>query len=179
MQAATAAGGAAAGWREGIYDVLKEVGVRQVVYVPDAGHATLIKQCHDDPEMKTGYLTNEFEGVGVCAGAWLGGEKAVMLMQSSGVGNVINALGLVRSCGIPFFTIVTMRGEWGEFNPWQLPMGQATPAVLEAAGVIVNRASTADEVIDVVAASARLAFNSYAPVAALISQRVIGAKVFK
>jgi len=166
-------------WREGLYDVLKEVGVRQVVYVPDAGHATLIKQCHDDPEMKTGYLTNEFEGVGVCAGAWLGGERAVMLMQSSGVGNIINALGLVRSCGIPFFTIVTMRGEWGEFNPWQLPMGQATPAVLEAAGVIVNRASVAEEVVEVVRASARLAFSSYAPVAALISQRVIGAKVFK
>src|SRR3546814_19491696 len=89
--------------------------------------------------MKVGSLTNELEGGGVGAGAWLGGEKAAMLMQSSGVGNIINALGLVRSCGIPFFTIVTMRGEWGEFNPWQLPMGQATPAVPEAAGVTVKR----------------------------------------
>src|SRR3546814_3524392 len=95
-------------WREGLYDVLKEIGIRQVVYVPDAGHATLIDRCHADPEIKAGSLTNEFEGVGVCAGAWLGGEKAAMLMQSSGVGNIINALGLVSPCGLPFFTIVPL-----------------------------------------------------------------------
>ena len=166
-------------WREGVYDVLKEIGVRQVVYVPDAGHSLLIEKCLADPEMKTGPLTNEFEGVGICGGAWLGGEKAVMLMQSSGVGNIINALGLINSCRMPFFTIVTMRGEWGEFNPWQLSMGQSTPAVLEAAGVIVNRADVPEEVVDVVSSSARLAFNSYCPVAVLISQRVLGAKVFK
>ena len=166
-------------WREGIYDVLKELNVRQVVYVPDAGHAKLIDRCLAAPEMKTGPLTNEFEGVGICAGAWLGGERAVMLMQSSGVGNVINALGLINSCRLPFFTIVTMRGEWGEFNPWQLSMGQSTPAVLEASGIIVNRAEVAEDVVPVVAASARLAFQSYCPVAAIIAQRVTGAKVFK
>jgi len=166
-------------WREGIYDVLKEIDVRQVVYVPDAGHSLLIERCLADPGIKAGPLTNEFEAVGMCAGAWLGGEKAVALMQSSGVGNIVNALGLIRSCGFPLLMLITMRGEWGEFNPWQLPMGQATPHVLEAAGVIVNRAALPEEVVDVVRASAALAFNSYCPVAVLISQRVIGAKVFK
>ena len=166
-------------WREGVFAVLKEVGIRQVVYVPDAGHAQLIEKCLADPEIKAGPLTNEVEGVGICAGAWLGGEKAVMLLQSSGVGNIINALGLINSCRLPFFMIATMRGEWGEFNPWQLSMGQSTPAVLQAAGVIVNRGNIAEEIVDVVSASARLAFNSYCPVAVLISQRVLGAKVFK
>lgn len=166
-------------WREGIYDTLKEIDIRQVVYVPDAGHSLLIDKCLADPAIKAGPLTNEFEAIGMCAGAWLGGEKAVVLMQSSGVGNVVNALGLVRSCGFPLLMLVTMRGEWGESNPWQLPMGQATPAVLEAAGVIVNRANVPEEVVDVVCSSAALAFKSYCPVAVLISQRVIGAKVFK
>jgi sulfopyruvate decarboxylase alpha subunit len=166
-------------WREGIYGVLKELGFRQVVFVPDAGHAHLIERCLADNEIKAGPLTNEFEGVGVCVGAWLGGEKAVMLMQGSGVGNLVNALGLVRSTGSPFLMILTMRGEWGEYNPWQLAMGQAAPAVLEAAGVIVNRVDRAEEVVDAVRASANLAFSSYCPVAVLISQRVTGAKVFQ
>jgi sulfopyruvate decarboxylase alpha subunit len=166
-------------WREGIYEVLRTLDVRQVVYVPDAGHARLIEQCLENPEIEAGPLTNEFEGIGVCVGAWLGGQRAAMLMQSSGVGNTINALGLVRSCGCPFFTIVTMRGEWGEFNPWQLPMGQSTAAVLEAAGVVVNRVSDPARVLEVVDASARLAFQSYCPVAVLISQQVTGAKVFR
>jgi sulfopyruvate decarboxylase TPP-binding subunit len=166
-------------WREAIYRVLKELEFRQIVFVPDAGHAHLIERCLADPEIKAGPLTNEFEGIGVCVGAWLGGEKAALLIQGSGVGNLVNALGLVRSTGSPFLMVVTMRGEWGEFNPWQLAMGQAAPAVLEAAGVIVNRVDRAEEVEAAVRASAQLAFSSYCPVAVLISQRVTGAKVFK
>ena len=71
-----------------------------------------------------------------------------------------------------------MRGQWGEFNPWQVPMGSATEAVLKAAGVHVRRADRADEVVDVVAASAKFAFDSCIPVAVLLSQRLIGAKVW-
>ena len=166
-------------WREGIYDVFKDIGIAQVVYVPDAGHARLIDMCEEDPDIACGPLTNEFEGIGMCVGAWLGGQRAAMLMQSSGVGNVINALGLVSSARAPFFTVITMRGEWGEFNPWQLPMGQGTGDVLRDMGVIVNRAERPEDVVDVVRYSALLAFQSYAPVAAVISQRVTGAKVFK
>jgi sulfopyruvate decarboxylase TPP-binding subunit len=79
---------------------------------------------------------------------------------------------------MPLLTLVTMRGEWGEFNPWQVSMGSATQAVLAAAGVHVHRADRADEVVDMVAASAALAFDSAVPVAVLFSQRLIGAKVF-
>ena len=99
-------------------------------------------------------------------------------MQSSGVGNCINMLSLPVNCRMPLFTLVTMRGEWGEFNPWQVPMGAATPAVLAAAGVHVHRADRPDDVAEIVAASAALAFDSAVPVAVLLSQRLIGAKVF-
>ena len=166
-------------WREGIYQQFKELDIRQVHYVPDAGHAHVIDRCLADPEIEAGMLANEFEGIGVCCGAWLGGQRSALLMQSSGIGNTINALGLVTSGRFPFFTVITMRGEWGEFNPWQLHGGQSAEKILEAAGVVTMRANYASEVAEMVGAGARLAFASYCPVAVLIGQRVIGAKVFK
>jgi sulfopyruvate decarboxylase TPP-binding subunit len=123
-------------------------------------------------------LTTEEEGIALAAGAWLGGQRAALLMQSSGVGNCFNMLSLPLNMRMPFFTLVTMRGEWAEYNPWQVPMGSATPAVLSAAGVHVRRADTPDDVAEIVAASANLAFDSQVPVAVLFSQRLIGAKVF-
>ena len=128
--------------------------------------------------MRPVVLTTEEEGVALAAGAWLGGQRAVLLMQSSGVGNCINMLSLIKNCRFPLLTLVTMRGEWAEFNPWQVPMGAATPAVLAAAGVHVRRAERADEVAEIVAASAAFAFDSAVSVAVLFSQRLIGAKVF-
>jgi sulfopyruvate decarboxylase alpha subunit len=165
-------------WQDGVYAALKAAGVRQIGYVPDAGHARVIERAHADNEMAAVVLTTEEEGIALAAGAWLGGQRAALLMQSSGVGNCINMLSLPVNCRMPFLTLVTMRGEWGEFNPWQVPMGSATEAVLKAAGVQVRRAEHKEEVADVVAASAALAFDSAIPVAVLLSQRLIGAKVF-
>ncbi len=165
-------------WQPGVYAALKHAGIKQIGYVPDAGHAHLIEAAHADAEMKAVVLTTEEEGVALAAGAWLGGQRAVLLMQSSGVGNTINMLSLPLNCRMPFFTLVTMRGEWGEFNPWQVPMGAATPSVLAAAGVQVRRADRAEDVAEIVAFSAALAFDSLVPVAVLLSQRLIGAKVF-
>jgi len=165
-------------WRDGIFTVLKAAEIRQVGYVPDAGHARLIELCRAEPEMRAVSLTSEEEGVALAAGAWLGGQRAALLMQSSGVGNCINMLSLTKSCRFPLAMLVTMRGEWGEFNPWQVPMGTATPHVLTQAGVHVRRADHAEDVAEIVAASAALAFDSHIPVAVLFSQRLIGAKVF-
>ena len=165
-------------WQDGVFAALKAARVRQVGYVPDAGHARLIELAHADADMHAVVLTTEEEGIALSAGAWLGGQRAVLLMQSSGVGNCINMLSLPLNCRMPLLTLVTMLGEWGEFNPWQVPMGSATPAVLAAAGVHVQRADHAGEVVDMVAASAALAFDSAVPVAVLFSQRLIGAKVF-
>jgi len=165
-------------WQAAVYAALKSARVKQIGYVPDAGHAQLIEAAHADPDMRAVVLTTEEEGIALAAGAWLGGERAVLLMQSSGVGNCINMLSLPVNCRMPFLTLVTMRGEWAEFNPWQVPMGAGTPAVLQAMGVHVRRAERPDDAAEIVAASAALAFDSAVPVAVLFSQRLIGAKVF-
>jgi sulfopyruvate decarboxylase alpha subunit len=166
-------------WPDAVHAVLKAAGVRQVAIVPDAGHARLIKLCEKDRSMRVVMLTTEEEGVALLAGAWLGGEKGVLLMQSSGVGNCINMLSLPLACQFPLLMLVTMRGEHGEFNPAQIPMGNATQAVLEALGVIVRRADTAADLPEMVSATLRLAFNTYRPIALLIGQRVQGAKDFR
>src|SRR5512138_888303 len=146
-------------WQDGIYQALKAGGIRQVAYVPDAGHAHVIARAHADKEMRAVVLTTEEEGVALAAGAWLGGERAVLLMQSSGVGNCVNMFSLLRAADFPFFALVTMRGEHAEFNPWQGPMGKATPAVLELMGIHVLRASQADEVASLVSAGLYAAFE--------------------
>ena len=166
-------------WPEGIHRELSAAGVRIVGYVPDAGHKRLIELCRADTKMRAVVLTTEEEGIGLSAGAWLGGQKSALLMQSSGVGNIINVLGMVRECRCPLVTLVTMRGEQGEFNPWQVPMGQAVRPVLEAMGTVVQYVEKTDEVASVVNAALRLAFGSYASVAVLISQRLIGIKSFQ
>jgi len=166
-------------WPEEIHRELSAAGVRVVGYVPDAGHKRLIELCQADKKMRAVVLTTEEEGIGLAAGAWLGGEKSVLLMQSSGVGNVVNVLGMVRECRFPLVTLVTMRGEQGEFNPWQVPMGQAVRPVLEAMGTVVHAPASADDIVPTVNAALRLAYNSYASVAVLIPQRVIGIKSFQ
>jgi sulfopyruvate decarboxylase alpha subunit len=166
-------------WPEQIHAELAAASVRFVGYVPDAGHKRLIELCQADTSMRAVVLSTEEEGIGLAAGAWLGGERTVLLMQSSGVGNIVNVLGMVKECRFPLVSVVTMRGEEGEFNPWQVPMGQATRAVLEAMGTIVHRPSCPEEIAPAVNAALRLAYHSYASVAVLIPQRVVGIKTFQ
>jgi sulfopyruvate decarboxylase alpha subunit len=163
-------------WPRDIYDVFKQVGIEQIAFVPDAGHAQLIRDCEADNAIEAVSLTAEQEGVAMLAGGWLGGKRGALLMQSSGVGNCINMLSVIQECRFPLLMIVTMRGEWGEFNPWQLPMGQSTQQVLEQSGVIVQRVEDADSVRDVVYAAALMTFNSNRPIAVLLGQRLIGFK---
>jgi sulfopyruvate decarboxylase alpha subunit len=165
-------------WREAIFAALKAAEIRQVGYVPDAGHARLIELCRADPAIAAVPLTSEEEGIGLAAGAWLGGQRSALLMQSSGVGNCINLLGLVKSCRFPLVMLVTMRGEWAEFNPWQVPMGSKTRAALELMDVLVYRAERAEEAAETVAAALDIAFNGSLATAVLLSQRLIGAKVW-
>jgi sulfopyruvate decarboxylase alpha subunit len=170
---------AAASWPDRLHAVLRDMAIHQVAYVPDSGHARLIALVQSDRGMRAIPLTTEEEGVALAVGAWLGGDRSVLLTQSSGVGNCINMLSMVQKCRVPLLMLVTMRGEWGEFNPWQLPMAQATQPVLTAMGVVVHRADDADQIVQTVSAAGRLAFNTSRAVAVLISQRVIGAKEFK
>lgn len=158
---------------------LEAAQVTQISYVPDGGHRQLIELCTADPGMRVVSLTTEEEGVSLAAGAWLGGVRSVLLMQSSGVGNCVNALSLLRACQFPFLTLVTMRGDFGETNAWQMTMGQASQPVLERCGVVCLRVDTAAEVSDTVAAGLQMAYRGSQAIAILLSQRLIGAKTFQ
>ncbi len=163
-------------WQKDIFRVLKEGGIHQIAYVPDAGHAHVIRSAIADPAIQDVVLTTEEEGVALSCGAWLGGQRCAVLMQSSGVGNCVNMFSLLQAADFPFFTLVTMRGEYAEFNPWQGPMGKKTQAALELMGIHVLRASEPAEVAEIVSAGLDAAFEAGEKVAVLLSQSLIGRK---
>lgn len=163
-------------WPTALYETLKAADVRHMSYVPDAGHTTLINLLNEDADVTTNVLTTEEEGIAIAAGCWLGGLRSVVLMQSSGVGNCINMLSLPVQSRSPLLMLVTMRGEWNEFNPWQIPMGLATEASLKAIGVTVLRAETPEDLIEITAQAATMAYDADQQIAVLISQRLPGRK---
>ena len=163
-------------WATDIFSAFKRLDIAQIAYVPDAGHTQLILDCHADPAIAAVSLTTEEEGVAMLAGAWLGGQRGALLMQSSGAGNCMNMLSLAHECRFPLLMLITMRGEWGEFNPWQIAMGQNTGKLMEASGCVVQRVDRPDEVGEVVYAGGQMAFSTNRPVAILIGQRLVGFK---
>lgn len=165
-----------AGWQGAVFDVLKRHDVRHVVYVPDAGHATAIRMAVADETIHSVVLTTEEEGIGYLAGAWLGGERGALLLQSSGVGNCVNTLALTACARFPLLMVVTMRGDWAEFNPWQNPMGQTTEAALKLMGVMVWRADHPHDVAPLLHGAATMAFEGDGACAVLLGQRLIGEK---
>ncbi len=165
-------------WPDQLFETIKRGGVRQVGYVPDAGHARLIERCRADDDIRDVALTTEEEGVALAAGAWLGGERAVLLMQSSGVGNCINMFSLARTCRFPLLMFITMRGEWEEFNPWQMPMGSIVDPVLKLCEAEVYRAHKPDEVAGIAERAIQHAFGGERIAAVIISQQLIGRKVW-
>ena len=163
-------------WENNLFNIIKKHKINFLPYVPDAGHAKLISLSEKDNFIKPIVLTTEEEGIAFSSGAWLGGKKSVLLMQSSGVGNCINMLSILSNCNFPFVTLITMRGEFGEFNSWQVPMGQATQTCLESMGVVVHRASNSNEVENFTDAALYSAFSSDQQIAVLLSQKLIGRK---
>jgi sulfopyruvate decarboxylase alpha subunit len=163
-------------WPSGVHGVFRRAGVGLVTYVPDAGHTALIELCVADDSIVTNVLTTEEEGVAIATGAWLGGTRSAILMQSSGVGNCINMLSLPVIARVPVLVLVTMRGEWAEFNPWQNPMGRATQAALEAIGITVLRAETDVDLVDTVEQATTMAYDGDQQIAVLIGQRLLGKK---
>src|SRR5882724_12239065 len=169
---------AGTGWQHDLYDLLRRQGITQFGYVPDAGHSILIDRSLADPDVHSIALTTEEEGVALIAGADLGGARAVLLMQSSGVGNCINMLSLIKGGRFPFLTLVSMRGDFGEGNPWQFPMGQAVEPVLAAMGVICLRVERSEDVVSTTSAALTMVFQSGNAVAVLLTQKLLGAKQF-
>ena len=165
-------------WSSDVFREMAARDIRTVCTIPDGGLTQLLNLVKADPERRLVTLTTEEEGIGIATGCWLGGERAMIAMQSSGVGNCINALGLPTALRAPCLMLITMRGQWGEFNPWQVPMGQGTRPALEAMGVKCFPVDKAGEVAETFAAAADIAFHGRLSAAVLISQRVIGAKGF-
>ena len=176
--AESAAKGKSAGWQDQVYDLLRRHNVTQFAYVPDAGHRILIDRSLADSGVHSVALTTEEEGVALLAGADLGGARGVLLMQSSGVGNCVNMLSLTQGGRFPFLALISMRGDFGEGNPWQYPMGKATQPVLEAMGVTCLRAESPEEVVATVSAALTMVFQAGRAVAVLFTQKLLGAKKF-
>ena len=163
-------------WKEQIFDTIKASSIEVVGYVPDAGHTTLINLVTTDPGIEDVVLTTEEEGVGLCAGAWLGGKRSVLLMQSSGVGNCVNTFSFQKIARFPLIVLVTMRGEYAEFNPWQIPMGSITEQALHLCDFQVYRVNHPEEAAETVQAAIDIAYGSDVATAVLLSQRLIGRK---
>lgn len=178
MSAAYDFGTASGAWPAAMHGALRARAVKLLAHVPDGGNAPLIAHCEADSAITVVPLTTEEEGVGVIAGAWLGGMRSVLAIQSSGVGNCGNLFAMLRSCTMPALLIVSMRGEWGEFVPWQIPMGQAAPDMLRLFGFDLFRLDSAEEAAEVTDHALRQAFLGGRATALLVSQRLIGSKSF-
>ena len=165
-------------WTDQVYEAMHEFGIRQVPYLPDGALSPLIARCRADDAMITVPLTTEEEGVMLLAGAWLGGDRSALLIQCGGVGNCVNMFSLLTTCTFPAVMVVTMRGRWGEFNPWQIPMGKATKGCFELFGFTVYELEDAAKAGDTMRAAMTMAFKGNERVVVLVSQQMLGAKVF-
>ena len=165
-------------WGHDAHAALSEAGVRQIPYVPDGGLDGLLQLCVDDNLMNPVLLSSEQEGVGVAAGAWLGGERAALLMQSSGVGNCVNYLSLVNGGKFPMLMMVSMRGDYGEQNPWQYPMGQAVEPIFEAMGVLTYKVEAPGDLEKATIAAIHATKSGAQSAAIILTQKFLGAKSF-
>lgn len=118
---------------EAIFNGLKDIGIDFIVSVPCVNLSKLLNMIDEDDEIIHIPVTREEEGIGICAGAYLGGKKPAILMQNSGLGNSINALkSLMELYEFPLIMIMSHRGTEGENICGQVPMGESTPRILEA-----------------------------------------------
>ena len=166
----------AATWQDQLYEHLKQLGISLICYVPDGGHATAISRAEADPDVIAIPLTTEAEGVPLLAGHHLGGGKGVLLMQSSGVGNCVYQFSLIHFGRFPFYSIITMRGEFGEQNPWQVAMGRGVQPVMEAMGMMCLRADREDEVLTTASGADDLVFGVNHAVGLMWSNSGVDAK---
>jgi sulfopyruvate decarboxylase alpha subunit len=164
-------------WHTLVYERLKANRFDFAAYVPDLVLAPLCEQLESDDAITTVIATREEEAVGLVCGAHLGGKRPLLLLQSSGFGNTLNAFGtLALPYQIPFLVILSPRGILGEFNPVQVPLGRAVPSILDSLGIQhydLADERTAGEIVD---RAAKLAFNTRSPVALLVSPLLSGGK---
>ncbi|MCY4394335.1 MAG: thiamine pyrophosphate-binding protein [Rhodospirillaceae bacterium] len=166
-------------WAADAVAALRALDVRQVAYVPDAGLTRFLELSAAEDGIAMTSVATEEDAIALTSGAWLGGQRAIAAMQSSGVGNIPNMLTLPRVCRMPLLMLVTMRGEPGETNPWQESTGRAVPALLEAMGVEVRRVESASGIGLALARAGADAFGGNRQICVQIAQSVIGFKGFQ
>ncbi len=166
--------GRAPSWAYGVCAGLSAGGCYEVIYVPDNPLSHILRVLkHAYPAMRAMLATREEEALGIAAGLYLGGARPALMMQSSGLGNALNALGsLLLAYQIPALFVISMRGDPGEWNWAQVPMGRAVVPVLDAFGVQHLVINQPDEAEEIVRASAVLAFDTRSPVACLLPRRL-------
>lgn len=167
-----------AAWSAEMFDILQDAGVTLFAHVPDAGNDRLIALAEASNETRALLLTTEEEGVAICAGADLVGNRGVLCMQSSGVGNCANYLTLAKGGRFPLLMMVSMRGDYGEQNPWQYPMGEATETLLDAMGVLIFRVDRREDLEAATRAAVNASGAGGQAAAIVLGQKFLGAKAF-
>lgn len=167
-------------WYDIVLATLKANDVRLVVYVPDRVFTPLIKGIHADPFFNTFAATREEEALGIITGAWMGGLRGAVLMQTSGFGTIPNALAsLVVPCQIPALIFVSERGTLGEFNLGQALVCKTMRPVLNSLAVENITITRQDELAFTIDRSIKQAVATQAPVTFILSPLLTGGKVFE
>jgi sulfopyruvate decarboxylase alpha subunit len=164
-------------WAKHMADVLRRNGIRLYATVPDYIVSHVLEHLWSDPECRVVTVCREEEGVGLLSGAFMAGQRGALVMQNSGLGNCVNALAsLDVASQIPLVLVISHRGDLGEFNPAQVPMGQATERILDALDIrhvmprsVADLEAQGDGLI-------KLAYTRSLPVAFILPPELTGGK---
>jgi sulfopyruvate decarboxylase alpha subunit len=164
-------------WAKTLLDCLRAESVRNLVFLPDTVMGRLLALAEEDPAFRLLSVHREEEAVGILSGLFMGGQRGAMLVQSSGLGNTLNALGsLAMAYRIPFPLLGSLRGELGEFNPAQLHMGRAVPGCLDALGIQHVTLRTPVDLGTIVSGALKTCYTAEEPFGILLSAQLTGWK---
>jgi sulfopyruvate decarboxylase TPP-binding subunit len=167
-------------WHGVLHKVLIANDVRLVTYVPDNVLRPLLADIHANPFFDAFSVTREEEGLGIISGAWLGGLRGVLLMQTSGFATLPNVLAsLAAAFQIPALMIVSERGTLGEFNYGQALVCKTMRPVLDSLALEHHTCTRLDELEFVADRAIRQAIATQASAALILSPLLTGGKVFK
>jgi sulfopyruvate decarboxylase alpha subunit len=164
-------------WARTMLDCFRAEDIRNLVFLPDTVMGRLLALAEEDPFFRLVGVHREEEAVGILSGMFLGGQRGAMLIQSSGLGNTLNALGsLAMAYQIPFPLLVSLRGELGEFNPAQLHMGRAVPGCLDALTIQHVTLRSEKDLEVVVSGALKTCYTAEEPFGVLLSAQLTGWK---
>lgn len=168
---------AQAGWSKAVADALRRNGIQTYATVPDFIVSQVLEHLGADPECKVITVTREEEGLGLLSGAYLAGQRGALLMQNSGLGNCVNTIASLNvAAQIPVVMVISHRGDLGEYNAAQVPMGQAAQRVLDALEVRTLQPHTVDEFQAEADGLIKLAYTRSMPVAFLLPNDLTGGR---